>query len=131
MREKFYRFMQGRYGQDQLSRFLLILDLIFLIANIFLRSSILSAIILIVIIFIYFRMFSRNHAARYAENQRYLNATARFRYWLKKKKKLANERKYHRIYVCPKCKQKIRIPKGKGKIMVRCPKCHHEFQRRS
>lgn len=131
MKEKFYRFMQGRYGQDQFSRFLLILGLICLAVNIFVRSSILYWVFWILLIYTYFRMFSKNHAARYAENQRYLNATARFRYWFDQQKKLANERKYHHIYVCPKCRQKIRIPKGKGKIMVRCPKCHHEFQRRS
>ncbi len=131
MKEKFYRFMQGRYGQDQFSRFLLILGLICLAVNIFVRSSILYWVFWILLIYTYFRMFSKNHAARYAENQRYLNATARFRYWFDQQKKLANERKYHHIYVCPKCRQKIRIPKGKGKIMVRCPRCHHEFQRRS
>ncbi len=131
MKEKFYRFMQGRYGQDQFSRFLLILGLICLAVNIFVRSSILYWVFWLLLIYTYFRMFSKNHAARYAENQRYLNATARFRYWFDQQKKLANERKYHHIYVCPKCRQKIRIPKGKGKIMVRCPKCHHEFQRRS
>ena len=131
MKEKFYRFMQGRYGQDQFSRFLLILGLICLAVNIFVRSSILYWVFWILLIHTYFRMFSKNHAARYAENQRYLNATARFRYWFDQQKKLANERKYHHIYVCPKCRQKIRIPKGKGKIMVRCPRCHHEFQRRS
>lgn len=131
MKEKFYRFMQGRYGQDQFSRFLLILGLICLAVNIFVRSSILYWVFWLLLIYTYFRMFSKNHAARYAENQRYLNATARFRYWFDQQKKLANERKYHHIYVCPKCRQKIRIPKGKGKIMVRCPRCHHEFQRRS
>ena len=129
MKEKFYRFMQGRYGQDQFSRFLLILGLICLAVNIFVRSSILYWVFWLLLIYTYFRMFSKNHAARYAENQRYLNATARFRYWFDQQKKLANERKYHHIYVCPKCRQKIRIPKGKGKIM--CPRCHHEFQRRS
>ena len=131
MKEKFYRFIHGRYGQDQFSRFLLILGLICLAVNIFVRSSILYWVFWILLIYTYFRMFSKNHAARYAENQRYLNATARFRYWFDQQKKLANERKYHHIYVCPKCRQKIRIPKGKGKIMVRCPRCHHEFQRRS
>ena len=78
-----------------------------------------------------FRMLSKNHSARYAENQKYLQLTAKFRYWLDQQKKLWQERKYHHIYTCPKCKQKIRIPKGKGKIMVRCPKCHFEFQKRS
>lgn len=110
---------------------MLILGLICLAVNIFVRSSILYWVFWLLLIYTYFRMFSKNHAARYAENQRYLNATARFRYWFDQQKKLANERKYHHIYVCPKCRQKIRIPKGKGKIMVRCPKCHHEFQRRS
>ena len=92
MKEKFYRFMQGRYGQDQFSRFLLILGLICLAVNIFVRSSILYWVFWILLIYTYFRMFSKNHAARYAENQRYLNATARFRYWFDQQKKLANER---------------------------------------
>ena len=131
MREKFYRFMQGRYGVDQLYRFVFFLALVLMIINIFLRNPMLNLVVYALLILDIFRMLSKNHSARYAENQKYLQLTARFRYRLDQQKKLWQERKYHHIYTCPKCKQKIRIPKGKGNIMVRCPKCHFEFQKRS
>lgn len=123
--------MQGRYGQDAFTRFLLGAMLACVVLNLLVGSRFLSIMAWTLLIYAYFRLFSRNHAARYAENQRYLNATAKLRYWFDQQKRLKEERKYHHIYVCPRCRQKIRIPKGKGKIMVRCPKCRHEFQKRS
>ena len=123
--------MQGRYGQDAFTSFLLGAMLACVVLNLLVGSRFLSIMAWTLLIYAYFRLFSRNHAARYAENQRYLNATAKLRYWFDQQKRLKEERKYHHIYVCPKCRQKIRIPKGKGKIMVRCPKCRHEFQKRS
>lgn len=123
--------MQGRYGQDAFTRFLLGAMLACVVLNLLVGSRFLSIMAWTLLIYAYFRLFSRNHAARFAENQRYLNATAKFRYWFDQQKRLKEERKYHHIYVCPRCRQKIRIPKGKGKIMVRCPKCRHEFQKRS
>ncbi len=131
MRERFYRFMQGRYGQDAFTRFLLGAMLACVALNLLVGSRFLSIMAWTLLVYAYFRLFSRNHAARFAENQRYLNATAKLRYWFDQQKRLKEERKYHHIYVCPRCRQKIRIPKGKGKIMVRCPKCRHEFQKRS
>ena len=131
MREKFYRFMQGRYGQDEFYRFLVITAMICVIANLIFRNRILTIAAWVLLLYGIFRMFSKNHSARYRENQSYLSATARLRGWYGQQKRLMEERKYHHIFTCPKCKQKIRIPKGKGKIMVRCPKCQHEFQRRS
>ena len=131
MKEKFYRFMQGRYGVDDLYRFLFWLAVIGIVLNWFVKSSALSFLTTLILVYAMYRVLSRNHSARYTENQKYLNATAKFRYWFDQQKKLMEERKYHHIYTCPKCRQKIRIPKGKGKIMVRCPKCHHEFQKRS
>ena len=123
--------MQGRYGQDAFTRFLLGAMLACVVLNLLVGSRFLSIMAWALLVYAYFRLFSRNHAARDAENQRYLNATAKLRYWFDQQKRLKEERKYHHIYVCPKCRQKIRIPKGKGKIMVRCPKCRHEFQKRS
>ena len=123
--------MQGRYGQDAFTRFLLGAMLACVVLNLLVGSRFLSIMAWTLLIYAYFRLFSRNHAARYAENQRYLNATAKLRYWFDQQKRRKEERKYHHIYVCPKCRQKSRIPKGKGKIMVRCPKCRHEFQKRS
>ena len=122
MREKIYRFMQGRYGVDQLYRFIFFLAIVLMLINNFLKNPMLNLVIYALLILDIFRMLSKNHSARYAENQKYLQLTAKFRYWLDQQKKLWQERK---------CKQKIRIPKGKGKIMVRCPKCHFEFQKRS
>ncbi len=123
--------MQGRYGQDAFTRFLLGAMLACVVLNLLVGSRFLSIMAWALLVYAYFRLFSRNHAARFAENQRYLNATAKLRYWFDQQKRLKEERKYHHIYVCPRCRQKIRIPKGKGKIMVRCPKCRHEFQKRS
>ena len=116
---------------DEFYRFLIYAAFACAIVNLLLKSRILQLATMLLLIYALFRPLSRNHSARYAENQKYLKATAKLRYWLDQQKKLHEERKYHHIYTCPKCRQKIRIPKGKGKIMVRCPKCQHEFQKRS
>ena len=131
MRDKIYRFMQGRYGTDDFYKFLFWVALIGIVINWFFKSQVLSFAVTLILVYAMYRVLSKNHSARYAENQRYLQATAKIRYWFDQQKKLMEERKYHHIYTCPKCRQKIRIPKGKGKIMIRCPKCHHEFQKRS
>ena len=131
MRDKIYRFMQGRYGTDDFYKCLFWVALIGIVINWFFKSQLLSFAVTLILVYAMYRVLSKNHSARYAENQRYLQATAKIRYWFDQQKKLMEERKYHHIYTCPKCRQKIRIPKGKGKIMIRCPKCHHEFQKRS
>ena len=131
MRDKIYRFMQGRYGTDDFYKFLFWVALIGIVINWFFKSQLMSFAVTLILAYAMYRVLSKNHSARYAENQRYLQATAKIRYWFDQQKKLMEERKYHHIYTCPKCRQKIRIPKGKGKIMIRCPKCHHEFQKRS
>ena len=131
MRDKIYRFMQGRYGTDDFYKFLFWVALIGIVINWFFKSQLLSFAVTLILVYAMYRVLSKNHSARYAENQRYLQATAKIRYWFDQQKKLMEERKYHHIYTCPKCRQKIRIPKGKGKIMIRFPKCHHEFQKRS
>ena len=131
MRDKIYRFMQGRYGTDDFYKFLFWVALIGIVINWFFKSQLLSFAVTLILVYAMYRVLSKNHSARYAENQRYLQATAKIRYWFDQQKKLMEERKYHHIYTCPKYRQKILIPKGKGKIMIRCPKCHHEFQKRS
>ena len=123
--------MQGRYGTDDFYKFLFWVALIGIVINWFFKSQLLSFAVTLILVYAMYRVLSKNHSARYAENQRYLQTTAKIRYWFDQQKKLMEERKYHHIYTCPKCRQKIRIPKGKGKIMIRCPKCHHEFQKRS
>ena len=79
MREKFYRFMQGRYGVDDLYRFLFWLAVIGIVLNWFVKSSALSFLTTLILVYAMYRVLSRNHSARYTENQKYLNATAKFR----------------------------------------------------
>ena len=78
-----------------------------------------------------FRVFSRNISKRYAENQKYLAKTYKLRTYIQQQKNSLAQRKVYHIYKCPGCKQKIRIPKGKGKIEIRCPKCGTTFIKKS
>ena len=131
MKEKFMRFMAGRYGVDSLGKATLILALIVIVLENIFNSSILFILSWALIFLTYFRMFSRNVYKRAEENQKYLAKTYGIRRWLLKQKNLLAQRKVYHIYKCPGCRQKIRIPKGKGKIEIRCPKCGAAFIRKS
>lgn len=130
-REYFVRLMMGRYGVDKLGRFLMGAALICIIAGIFIRNPLVDIIALILMGVSYFRMFSRNMGRRFQENQRFerfwFQILEMFRKW---RFKIQRIRQYH-IYKCPSCGQKIRIPRGKGKINIHCPKCNTEFIKRS
>ena len=131
MKEKLIRFMTGRYGFDSLGRCTLITALILMFLSIFTDSGILSWIAWLVIIYTYFRMFSRNIYKRASENQKFMSKTHKIRSWFSSQKNLIHQRKTHHIYHCPDCRQKIRIPRGKGKVEIRCPKCSSTFVKKT
>lgn len=131
MKEKMIRFMAGRYGIDSFGKFTLIVGVAALVLSGWFDSFILSVLAWACIIYSYFRMFSRNVYKRAAENQMWLNKTYKLRGWFTRQKNLMSQRKVYHIYRCPSCRQKIRIPRGKGKIEVRCPKCSATFVKNS
>lgn len=135
MRERLSRFMQGRYGVDQLSNFIVVIALVIMLVELFfpvrIVRSLMNTLAVLLLVFSYFRIFSRNHYKRYAENERFLKYYNKFKYFFSNKKKNFAQRKTHCIFKCPSCKQSIRVPKGKGKIAITCPKCHTEFIKRS
>lgn len=130
LKEKLYRFMQGRYGSDELNKAMLIAMVVCAVLTWFtggIVDTILSIAMWAFLIYSYVRMFSRNHSKRWAENQKYLSFKNSILGRINREKNYANQRKTHRIYSCPGCKQKIRVPKGKGKIEISCPKCRTKF----
>lgn len=135
MKEKFMRFMQGRYGVDQFSKSMLIAGLVVILLSSFFTGTGAGMLFYflgwVLIIYCYFRIFSRNISKRYAENQAYLAKTYKIRTFFQRQKNSLNQRKVYHIYKCPGCKQKIRIPRGKGKIEIRCPKCGTTFIKKS
>lgn len=127
--------MYGRYGTDKLNMFLVIMLLVFAVGNFSVRNEYFSMVFtsweFLLIFLIYYRMFSKNISKRYAENQKYLSIENRVRRFFGKSKYMQQQRKEFHIYTCPQCKQKIRIPRRKGKISIRCPKCGNEFVKNS
>lgn len=131
MREKLYRFMQGRYGVDALSKFMMVVAIVFMVINMVTKWNGANALVTIMLVLVYFRMLSRNIPKRYAENQKYLQVSSGVRAWWYRVKRDLAQRKTHRIFYCPNCKQKVRVPKGKGRIEIRCPKCYTTFVKKS
>lgn len=117
------KFMTGRYGIDQLSIALVVFAFLISILFRFYPNRILSSLYLIIPLFAYYRILSKKIYKRHAENQKFLV------YWNPIENKIKNfisrfkNRKYYKYLKCPSCKQKIRVPRGKGKIKIVCPKC--------
>ena len=130
-KEKFMRFMAGRYGADQLSRFLMFAAIVLVVVNIFLRSGLLWLLSIAALVCVYVRMFSKNHEKRRRENERYLQMKYRLtggaRNWLDPRK----QRRDYVFFRCPSCRAMLRVPRGKGKIRVTCRKCGNAFERKT
>lgn len=127
LRERFYRFMYGRNGADGLCRALLVVYVVLLLVNVFVRSWILSIAELAVAAYMLFRMFSRNLYKRRRENQWYYNQYNRVRGFFRLCKNKWRDRKTHIYRKCPQCKNRLRLPKIKGRHTVNCPCCHNRF----
>ena len=116
------KLMMGRYGVDELNINLLIVSLLLSILSGVTDSFSLSAVGAVLIILYFYRALSKELWKRRNENTRFLNI-------IKPVRELLN-RKY-KYYKCPSCGQKLRLPKGKGKIQISCPKCRTEFIKRT
>ena len=112
-------FMTGRYGTDKLGLSLLVAALVLSLLGSFIPVAAAKLVLTMayygLMFWALFRMFSRNTYARYEENRRFL----RFFDRLKDRE--------HKYFSCPKCRQTVRVPRGKGKIAITCPKCREKF----
>lgn len=130
-KEFLYRFMYGRYGSDQFSRFLLVVSLVALILNTILGLKIFYYIFMITVIYNCFRVYSRNIYKRQQELNAFLVYKRLAESKLALQKRKWNERHTHRFFNCPVCKTTVRVPKGRGKIEITCPKCKNSFIKKS
>jgi len=118
--ERFRIFMYGRYGTDKLNFLLLTVGLILSVLSSFV--PVLSFLVLFsyaLMIWCIFRMFSRNIAARQREAAAYTRLT-----------KFFTDRQ-NRYYACPSCGQNVRVPRGKGRISIKCPRCGQRFEKKT
>ena len=131
LKYRFSRFMQGRYGVDSLPRFLSVVLLAFIVIGVFIRIPFSGMITFAILAVLYWRMFSRDIPKRYEENQKFLQIRDKLLGRFSNFGSNMSQLKDYHIYKCPRCNQKIRIPRGKGHIMVRCPRCGFEFHKKS
>ena len=127
--EKMQVWMYGRYGYDELSHFLSVTALICLLISMFV--SLLYPIALILLIWSMFRIFSRNIEKRLKEREAYLKYAGKVKRSFKLRKDMWRDRKTHRYYKCPNCKNWLRVPKGKGQIEITCPVCKNKITRKT
>ena len=119
----FRNFMVGRYGTDKLNMAILFAGLAACLVSAFFDNLwinlLLTAVSYGLMIWALFRSFSRNTYKRYQENRKFLQFFDRLK------------DRDHRYYECPKCRQVVRVPRGKGKISITCPKCREKFVKKT
>lgn len=135
MRERLQRFMVGRYGADDLSKVTNICVIVCLVFSAFSGwvpvLGVFYWIGLVLFAFNCYRMFSRDVSKRYRENQKFCNIRYKAVVRRDRMKKRWQQRNIYRFYKCPQCRQMVRVPKGRGKICITCPKCRTEFVKKS
>ena len=116
-------FMAGRYGTDRLNMAILgaglVASLLSMILSVSPLNLILWALSYGLMIWAIFRTLSRNTYKRYQENRKFLQVFDRLK------------DRQHRYFDCPKCRQMVRVPRGKGKIAITCPRCREKFVKKT
>lgn len=117
------RFMEGRYGNDKLNNAILGSALVMVILALFIRNPLINLILhgvsYALMFWSIFRTLSRNTYKRYQENRKFLQFFDRLK------------DRQHRYFDCPKCRQTVRVPRGKGKISITCPRCREKFVKKT
>ncbi len=119
----FRRFFAGRYGHDRLNMLILTIGLILCIIGLFVHvwwfNLVLTIGSYVLLVWALFRCFSKDHYKRYQENRRYLLMLDRVK------------DRNNRYFACPRCHQTVRVPRGKGKISITCPRCKEKFVKKT
>ena len=131
MREKFRQFMIGRYGTDGLNQFLSIASLVLLLIAIVSRINLFTWLGVALLVFCYYRTFSRNISKRTEENYKFYTLKDRVNGKFRGLKEQWANRKIYHYYRCPQCRQKLRVPRGRGRIQISCPRCGTQFIKKS
>lgn len=123
IKQALQRFMMGRYGTDKLNTWILGTGLVLCLASLLIPVPAVDWVLTMcsygLMFLAIFRTLSRNTYKRYRENRRFLMTLDRLK------------DRQHRYFDCPKCRQPVRVPRGKGKIMITCPKCREKFQKKT
>ena len=116
-------FMMGRYGTDRLNMAILGVGLAASLLSVLFRSTKLNLVLFALsygmMFWAIFRSLSRNTYKRYQENRKFLQVIGRMK------------DRQHRYFDCPKCRQMVRVPRGKGKIAITCPRCKEKFVKKT
>ena len=120
---RFRNFMMGRYGTDRLNMAILGVGLVASLLSVLIKFApvnlALFALSYGMMFWAIFRTLSRNTYKRYQENRKFLQLTGRMK------------DREHRYFDCPKCRQMVRVPRGKGKISITCPRCREKFVKKT
>lgn len=130
----FRRMMIGRHGIDPFGFALIGGSFICMFLRSFFRRGLfggaLSLVALALLAYCYYRAFSRNIGRRRMENERFLIWWQPIYGWLRGRKGAFEELQNYKHLKCPRCSQKIRIPRGRGKVSITCPGCGERFVRK-
>ena len=116
-------FMAGRYGTDKLNMVILSVGLAVSLVSVFVQYPPVNLLLVVLsyglMIWAIFRTLSRNTYKRYQENRKFLQLVGRVK------------DRDNRYFDCPKCRQMVRVPRGKGKIAITCPRCREKFVKKT
>ena len=116
-------FMAGRYGTDRLNMAILSVGLVASLLSVLIKFAPVNLVLFVLsygmMFWAIFRTLSRNTYKRYQENRKFLQLTGRMK------------DREHRYFDCPKCRQMVRVPRGKGKISITCPRCREKFVKKT
>lgn len=128
------RMLYGRYGIDGYCNFLFGAALVCMAVSLFTGGIVKSVLVygaLGILIYAYVRVFSKNIALRQAQNARYQSCKRRVLGLFSARTSRDAQGRVYRIFACPRCGQKVRVPKGKGKVRITCPACANHFEKKS
>lgn len=131
MSEKIKEFFRGRYGLDQLGRFMQILAIVFLVIKLMTKNGVFDYLALALMIYVIYRVMSKDFAKRSAENANYLNLKNTIFKKVSWTYLTIFGKDGYKFFACKNCGQELKVPKKKGKIKISCPSCKEEIVTRT